>query len=98
MPAGAPRVEVSSDGNNAVGISWPTSASRLAVPIPATPGVIHFSASAVSDGYTVRKLDDVGSDTVTLMPHTFRVRVSSPASGVVRRCRCPSACRAAGAR
>ena len=27
------------DGSSAVGISWPTSASRLAMPIPATPGV-----------------------------------------------------------
>jgi len=36
--AGAPRVTVSRLGSRAVGISWPTSARKLAVPIPATPG------------------------------------------------------------
>jgi hypothetical protein len=35
---GAPRVAVSRLGNRAVGISWPTSAGKLAVPMPATPG------------------------------------------------------------
>jgi len=45
--AGAPRVPVNSEGSSEVGISWPTSASRLAVPIPRTPGVSQpFSAGA----------------------------------------------------
>ena len=37
--AGAPSVEVRSDGSSAVGTSWPRSARRLAPPIPATPRV-----------------------------------------------------------
>ena len=36
--AGAPRVAVSRLGSRAVGISWPTSARKLAVPMPTTPG------------------------------------------------------------
>ena len=39
--AGAPRVVVTKLGIRAVGISWPTSARKLAVPMPPTPGVSH---------------------------------------------------------
>src|SRR4029450_11533043 len=37
--AGAPRVAVSRLGSRAVGISWPVSDSKLAAPMPATPGL-----------------------------------------------------------
>lgn len=46
--AGAPSVEVSSDGSNDVGISCPTSASRLAPPMPLTPGVSQAGSAASS--------------------------------------------------
>jgi hypothetical protein len=43
--AGACSVDVSRLGSSEVGISWPASESRLAVPMPATPGVSHCSRS-----------------------------------------------------
>ena len=39
--AEAPRVVVRKLGRSAVGTSWPRSESRLATPIPRTPGVSH---------------------------------------------------------
>jgi hypothetical protein len=46
--AGAPSVEFKRLGNRAVGTSWPTSARKLAAPMPLTPGVSH-SADSTSD-------------------------------------------------
>jgi hypothetical protein len=45
--AGAPRVVVSRLGRRAVGISWPASARKLAVPMPRTPGVSQRSLALV---------------------------------------------------
>jgi hypothetical protein len=55
--AGAPRVAVSRLGRRAAGISWPTSARKLAVPIPATPGpsqrsLVGVVGSAMADSLT----------------------------------------------
>lgn len=44
VDADAPSVVVSRLGSSAVGISWPTSAKKLAVPMPATPGPNQASA------------------------------------------------------
>ncbi|MCW3008327.1 MAG: hypothetical protein JWP17_2953, partial [Solirubrobacterales bacterium] len=48
---------VNCDGRREIGISWPTSASRLAFPIPRTPGVSHSlvapACSSVSIGTSV---------------------------------------------
>jgi len=48
VDADAPSVVVSRLGSSAVGISWPTSARKLAVPMPATPGPNQASALASS--------------------------------------------------
>jgi hypothetical protein len=50
-PGGAPSVPVNSEGRSEVGISWPTSARRLAPPMPRTAGVSHRSSGA--DGSAV---------------------------------------------
>jgi hypothetical protein len=53
--AGAPNVEVSRLGNNAVGTSCPTSAGRLAVPIRATPGVNHRRSGSTDSSEESRR-------------------------------------------
>jgi hypothetical protein len=56
--AGGRSVEASRVGSSAVGTSWPTSASRLAVPMPATPGLnqpLCRVASSCSGTVTVRQ-------------------------------------------
>src|SRR5262245_8533454 len=58
--AGACRVDVSRLGSSEVGISWPASESRLAVPMPATPGVSH------------RSLAGEGSVTAAVSPRRFQ--------------------------
>jgi hypothetical protein len=45
--AGAPNVAVSRLGSRAVGISWPTSARKLAAPMPRTPGMSQRSCGWV---------------------------------------------------
>jgi hypothetical protein len=52
--AGAPSVEVNRLGSRAVGISWPTSAKRLALPMPATPGPNHRASTSAASVVATR--------------------------------------------
>jgi len=45
--AGAPNVEVRTLGSSAVGISWPASDNKLAVPMPATSGLSQRAFSSL---------------------------------------------------
>ena len=53
--AGAPRTTVMNDARSAVGISCPTSASRLATPIPVTPLVSHGREPSAGDGVVLAR-------------------------------------------
>lgn len=45
---GRAEVEVGNDGSSEVGTSWPTSARKLAAPIPCTPGVSQSGSASAS--------------------------------------------------
>src|SRR5207248_1618481 len=55
--AEAPNVEVTKLASNEVGTSCPTSARKLAEPIPLTPGVSHGRRPTLSSGGTVALSD-----------------------------------------
>jgi hypothetical protein len=63
--AGAPRVAVTNEAISEAGISWPTSARKLAVPIPATPG-------ASQGRWPARRFASVRPVTVTTVTYVHR--------------------------
>lgn len=94
--AGARRGEVTRLGSSAVGTSCPTSASRLAAPMPATPGRSHFRMSSpTSAGGTTASL--TSGSLPPLVRATGAVRLSS-ASRVRRFAARPRGCPVVGCR
>jgi hypothetical protein len=88
--AGAPSVEVSRLGSSAVGISWPASARKLAVPMPATPGLSQRTSTSLDSatpGDTGRIAAFRGGATTScyVRRHRSRRMVGSGAGGSVAR-------------